>query len=331
MLKKIDYYVIRILIYITILSNKMSISQEQLWKSIGDLGRELYHSGKNYVASIVGGKNGTYDDYYYSVKNIFPMDKNKDKILNLATIMINLMEDKEEPLYLAGGGEGFECSIFHKSGDIYYSEYIFTAKHDKPYICPEELICKKYQIDPTPENQKKLKLSIMERVRSYKKRDLEKSKRIVTFEEAEKLDDYFLNILFFDIYKKDEDLQKLSHLEGKKVSELLPEQRIDVSKYITKTNCPVLLLKEFGDSKLLVNEIPVFQTSSYMDLCHILIHNSEECKYCKCKMTLLNSQYVESALTFDAIVPLFGHRKDNITLCCFMCNSKKTFKNTLDI
>jgi hypothetical protein len=147
-----------------------------------------------------------------------------------------------------------------------------------------------------------------------------------TFEDAKKLDDYLLNTIYFDTYNEDEELQKLCHMAGKKVSELTPEQKIEVSNYITTTLRPVLLYKAPGDSKLLVNEIPEFQTTSYKELCDTIIINKEECSYCKCKMSLLNTKYVESGLTFDAIISLYGHKKDNITLCCSLCNSKKTFK-----
>ena len=202
-------------------------------------------------------------------------------------------------------------------------------KIDTPYVCIEEVICKKYLIDPTPENQEKLRASIVRRVYSYKHRDFEKKKRCITFEDAYKLDDYIINTT---CYSGDSELQKLHHLKGKKISELTTEQKAEVSSYITKTVRPVLLYKAGNDSKLLVNEIPEFQSISYTDLCDIFISNTEECSYCKCKMSLLNTKkYTESGLTFDAVVSLYGHRKDNIILCCSLCNSKKNFKNKLDI
>jgi hypothetical protein len=309
----------------------MTITREQLWNRMGVLHQELYHTGKNYVASIVGGKNGKYADCYYSIQKILPKDKNEDKILNLASIMIMIMSEDKEPLHFCKGGDGFTCSLIHRSGDKYYSEYIFMTKRDIPYVFPEEVICKKYLIDPTPENQEKVRVSIEKRVYSYKQRDSEKNKRCVTFEDAEKLDDYLLNTIYFDIYNEDEELQKLRYMAGKKVSELTSEQKTEISNYITTTLRPVLLYKSPGDSKLLVNKIPEFQTISYRDLCDTLITNTEYCSYCKCKMTLLNTKYVESGLTFDAIITLYGHKKDNITLCCSLCNSKKTFKNKLDI
>lgn len=309
----------------------MSIIREQIWKRAEVLHQELYHTGKNYVASIVGCKNGKFEDCYYSIQKVLPKDKNEDKILNLATIMIMFMSEDKEPLHFRKGGNSFTCSLIHRIGDKYYSEYIFMTKRDTPYIFPEELICKKYEIDPTPENQEKVRASIERRLYSYKKRDSEKKKRCVTFEDAEKLDDYLLNTIYFDIYNEDKELQKLRHLAGKKVSELTPDQKIEVSNYIKFTLCPVLLYKAPCDSKLLVNEIPEFQTATYKDLCDILISNTEECSYCKCKMSFLHTKYVESGVTFDAIISLYGHKKDNTTLCCSLCNSKKTFKNKLDI
>lgn len=92
-----------------------------------------------------------------------------------------------------------------------------------------------------------------------------------------------------------------------------------------------MLYKAPGDSKLLVITIPDFEPVSYKELCDTLIVNNDECSYCKCKMALFNTTYLENGLTFDAIISLYGHRKDNITLCCSLCNSKKTFKNKFEI
>jgi hypothetical protein len=299
----------------------MANTEEQLWKHIDVISKELYHSGKNYVGSIY------WKQQTVAILKVLPKDKNEDKILNLASIMTMFMSKDKEPLHLKGSRDGFTCSLIHRKED----EYIFMTKRDSPYIFPEEVICKKYQIEPTPENKEKVKASIERRVYSYKHRDLKKMKRCITFENAEKLEDYLLNTLYFDIYNEDEELQKLRHLAGKKISELTPEQKAEVSIYITTTQRPVLLYKAPGDSKLLVNEPPEFKTVSYKDLCNILLSTAEECSYCKCKMTLINTQYCESGLTFDSIVSLYGHRKDNIALCCSLCNSKKTFKNKLDI
>jgi 5-methylcytosine-specific restriction endonuclease McrA len=210
-------------------------------------------------------------------------------------------------------------------------EYIFITKRDSPYIFTEELVCKKYQIEPTTENQDKIKAFIERRVYSYRQRDSEKKERCITFEDAKELDDYLINTLYFDVSNNDDELQKLRYLAGKKVSDLTPDQKTEVSTYITRTLRPVLLYKRAGDTKLLVNEIPDFKTTSYKELCDILLNNPGECSYCKCKITLLNTEYSKSALTFDAIVPLYGHRKDNITISCSLCNSKKSFKNNLDI
>jgi hypothetical protein len=198
-------------------------------------------------------------------------------------------------------------------------------------ITREQIICKKYQIDYTPESKKKIKELIQRKVYSFKHRDTKKKRRCTTFEDAEKLDDYLLNTNWLDLFGKDLELQKLRHMVGKKVSELTPEQKIEVSNYITTTLCPVLLYKAPGDSKLLVNEIPKFQTISYDELCDILITNIDECSYCKCKMTILTTEYADSGLSFDAIIPLHGHKKDNIILCCRLCNSKKGNRNKLDI
>lgn len=304
----------------------MSITREQIWNRMGILYQELYHTGKNYVASIVGGKNGIYDEYIYSIQKVLPDNKNKDKILTIASIMIDMdMLDDNNSIHLCRGDayDGFTLSLTHRSGDKYYSEYILSSKRDRPYVFQEEVICKKYLIDPTPENQEKVKASIEGRLCSYKRRDSELKKRCITFEYADTLDDYLLNTTFFNIYSQDDELQKLNHLAGKKVNELLSEHKTEVSEYIQKTLRPVLLYKTCGDSKLLVNEIPEIQTISYKGLCEILIANNEECSYCKCKMSLLGKKYDKSGVTFDAIIPLYGHNKDNITICCLSCNSKK--------
>jgi 5-methylcytosine-specific restriction endonuclease McrA len=307
----------------------MSITREQVWKRMEELHTDLYHTGKNYCSSIVGGKNGNYDDCYYSIQNIIPKDKNEHKILDYATIMIMIMSKDKTPVNFCKGK--FTCSLIYRKGDDYYSEYLFITKRDTQYIFPEEIICKKYQFEPNAENQEKVRISIERRIYSYNQRDIEKKKRCITFEEAEKLDDYLLNTRYFDICSEDIELQKLKYLSGKTVIELTQEQKTELSNYITKTQRPILLYKSPSDSKLLVNEIPLFQTASYKELCDILIDNKEECSYCKCIMTFFNTKYSETALTFDAVISLYGHRKDNITLCCSLCNSKKTFKNKLDI
>jgi hypothetical protein len=297
----------------------MSITREQIWKRAEFLHQELYHTGKNYVASVY------WKQHTVAILKVLPKDKNEHNILNLASIMTMFMSEDKEPSNFCKGD--FTCSLIHRKDD----EYIFMTKRDTPYVFPEELICKKYEIDPTPENQEKVRESIEKRVYSYNLRDSKKKARCITFDDAENLDDYLLNILYFDIYNEDEELQKLRYLAGKKISELTSEQKIEVSNYITTEIRPVLLYRASGDSKLLVNEIPEFQTISYKELCDILIGNPNVCSYCKCKLSILNIEYCPFGLSFDAIISLYGHKKDNITLCCRVCNSKKGNKNKLDI
>jgi hypothetical protein len=294
-----------------------------------ELHTELYHSGKNYVASIVGGKNGKYNDYLYSISNISQKDRYEDTILKYASLMICIMDEDNTSLDFCRGT--FTCSLIYRKCNNSYREYIFITKRDEPYIFPEEIICKKYNIEPTLENQEKIKISIERRTYSYKQRDFEKKKRCITFEEAEKLKDYLINIQYFDVDNVDNELKMLKYLNGKNIYDLTQEQKKEVSNYITKTLYPILLYKEKGDSKLLVNKLPEFQSVSYKELCDILISNKDECFYCKCKIILLNGTYIENGLTFDAIIPLEGHHKDNIALCCSLCNSTKSFKNKLDI
>lgn len=304
----------------------MTIKKEELWNRMGIIYEELYHSGKNYIASIIGGKNGIYDESYYSIKNVSPKDKNEFNILNLSSIMIILMNNTTEPLHFCNGDE-FICTLIYRNDN----EYIFITKRNKPYICVEELICKKYNIEPTTENQKKIKELIEKRVYTYKDRDNNKKKRCIIFEEATKLNDYVINTTHYDMFNKDVELIKLKYLQGKKVSELIPEELLDISNYIKQTNRPILLYKKAGDSKLLVNEIPQFKTITYNELCKLLIDNIEYCKYCNCKLSIINKTYNNTNLTFDAVISLHGHNKNNIVLCCSLCNSKKTFNNKLNI
>ena len=302
----------------------MSITRDQLWNTKGDLRQQLYHSGKNYVASIMGGKNGEYDDYYYWIDKVSPEDKYEDTILDLATCMIIFMSKDKDPLHICYGD--FTCSLIHLSGH----KYLFITKRDTPYVFPEEIICKKYHIDPTPENQENVRALIERRVYSYTHRDYDKQKRCITFEDAEKLEDYLLNINL-SLFSEDTELQRLHYLTGKKVSDLSSDEKMEASNYIASAKRPILLYKSPGNNKLLVNEIPDFQTVSYNELCDVLIANTEECSYCTCKMTILNTEYSPNGLSFDAIIPLYGHKKENIILCCRMCNSKKGNKNKVDI
>lgn len=308
----------------------MQITREQLFCRMEELHAELYHSGQNYIASIAGGGvNGKYNECYYNITNILPKDKNENKILNLASIMIMFMSEDKELIHSCKGLDGFTCSLTYRKGDNFYSEYIFITKRNAQ-VSQEEIICKKYHIEPTIENQKKIKVSIDRRVYSYRMRDLEKKKRCINFEDAAKLEDYLLNTEYFDIRNEDNELQKLKYLSGKRVSELTSDQKKELSNYIATTLRPILLYKAPSDSKLLVNDLPEFKSASYKELCDVLINNKDECSYCNCKMSLLNAKYTEIGLTFDAIISLYGHRKDNIAICCSLCNSKKNFKNKLD-
>jgi hypothetical protein len=299
----------------------MQYSNEQLLNRLNLLGLELYHSGKSYIASIYN------DNKLVTILKVIPKDKYEDNIRNIAALMSIFMSQNKEPIHIKISNTDLICSFIYRKDN----EYLFITKREKPYIFPEELICKKYNIEPTKENQQKIKVSIERRVYSYKDRDLQKSKRCITFEEAEKLDDYLLNTIYFDLYNEDDELQKLRHLSGKKICDLTLKDKMEVSKYITNTTRPVLLYKSPGDSKLLVNTIPIFETSSYKDLCDLIIINEDKCSYCNSKLSLLDTKYSENGLTFDAKISLYGHRKDNITLCCSLCNSKKTYKNKLDI
>jgi len=302
------------------------ITQKQLFERMGVLKDKLYHSGNNYIATIKVEKGG-----WSWIEKVVPEDNMKELIGNLGAILaIYVMKDEEKlPQHLCGGE--FTCSLFHRRYTETESEFLFVTERKTPYPYSLEEICKKFMIEPTKENQNKVKLSIERRIYSYKARDDKKLSRCVTFETAKDLSEYKLNTLYFDIYGEDLELQKLRHLAGKNISELTVEDTKVVSDYITINKRPVLLYKSPGDSKLLVVEVPVYNTVSNQDLREILISSVSQCKYCSKEITLLNDKYTETGLTFDAIVPLYGHRKDNIMICCSLCNSKKTFKNNLEL
>ena len=302
------------------------ITQKQLFERMEFLHKKIYHSGNNYIATIKVEKGGL-----SWVEKVVPEDNMKELIGNLAAILsMYMMQDKERLPQHSRIGD-FTCSLFHRRDTETESEFLFVTKREKPYPYSSEAICKKFMIEPTKENQNKVKLAIERRIYSYKARDDKKLSRCVTFETAKGLSEYKLNTLYFDIYGEDLELQKLRHLAGKNISELTVEDTKVVSDYITINKRPVLLYKSPGDSKLLVVEVPVYNTVSSQDLRKILISSEPQCKYCSKEITLLNDKYSETGLTFDAIIPLYGHRKDNILLCCSLCNSKKTFKNDLEL
>lgn len=197
-----------------------------------------------------------------------------------------------------------------------------------------ELICKRYNITITNENIKKVRKSIQHRIYNFKHRDIKKYKRFITFENAksDEFDEYKINTVFFNIDSQDKELKELSYLCDKTVSNLNEKEMNDILMYINNKNRPILLYKKAKDSLLLVTKLPDFSNYySYNELITFINEISNECSYCKCQMTLLNNDYCNTSLTFDAIIPYYGHTKQNIQLCCSLCNSKKTFNNTLEL
>jgi hypothetical protein len=215
-------------------------------------------------------------------------------------------------------------------------EYAGPVKKTPLEIFGAELpaICLKYHIEPTPENQEKVKLALQRRIYSYKQRDLDKQQKYITFDDAKLLNNYKIDTHYWGLrgYMDDIELQKLNYLNKKTIAELTSNELSKLCNYVKTTYRPIVLrnnnlgqipILDKSYYKFVINEIPEFHPLNYNDLVEILFLNSNECSYCKCKMTLLNTQYAEKRLTFDAIIPLIGHRKDNIALCCGLCNSKK--------
>lgn len=231
------------------------------------------------------------------------------------------------------------CKVCTKNNKIEKTKKTNLERYGVEYVKPDKktplerfgtelhTICLKYQIEPSPENQEKLKLALQARICSYIRRDLDKQKKYITFDEAKMLNNHKINT-FYCQHVNDTELPKLDYLDGKIIAELTTDDLSKLCNYITITGRPMLLRCNSNkivewDNKYLVKEIPELNTLNYNDLVDILILNSNECVYCKCKMTLLNTKYAETRLTFDAIEALKGHRKDNIILCCHQCNSKK--------
>ncbi len=314
-------------------TEKQHITQKQLFERMKVIHNKIYHTGNNYIAIIKVDKGGL-----SWVEKVVPEDNMKELIGSLSAILyIFMMDDKEKfPQQYTGEnhlcmGEDLTCSLFHRCDNKTTSEFLFVTKRKKPYPYSIEEVCKKFMIEPTKENQYKVKISIERRVHSYKARDDKKLRKCVTFETAKSLSEYKINTLYFDICGEDSELQKLHYLVGKNMSELNLEDTKILCDYINNNKRPVLLYKSPGDSRLLVCDLPIYDTVTYQDLIEILILCEPMCKYCSKYVTLMNDKYTDSRLTFDSIVPLYGHRKDNIQLCCSLCNSKKTFKNDLEL
>ena len=195
--------------------------------------------------------------------------------------------------------------------------YIHLPKDSKFDLKELEEICKKYNIINSLENQEKIKDVIKRKVYSYNYRDNKRKKRYVTFDSN--LDGYSMS---------KNEIQNLN-LAGKSITELTYIEKNQILEYIKYTLQPILLYK-LNDSKLLVDKMPTFCDINCKELCRLLLNSETKCTYCKCEMTLLNTTYNEKCLTFDAIIPLNGHRYDNLCLSCIVCNTKKGINNAFD-
>jgi len=297
-----------------------------MWNAMEKYHNELYHTGNNYIAIITCGERYVIGRTIAAVKTITPDDKYKHAVLLLATCMIERLLDINEPLHFCGNG--FTCTLWHRSGDEKYSEYLFITSRDKPYVSFEEKILAKYGIEATAATIAKLRLAMERRVYNYRARDQEKYSRYITVEMAKPLTEYTINTTYNDLYGTDAALQQLHHLAKKRIADLDDDQLAQLVSYIETSNRPVLLYKGSGDSKLLVNSIVEMHTVDRTDLCNIILESNTTCAYCNTGLTLLNDTYTPSLITFDAIVPVKGHCKDNLCVCCSMCNSKKNSATT---
>jgi len=187
----------------------------------------------------------------------------------------------------------------------------------------EKIICTLFQVEPTDANLVKLKKTVNARVYSSRYRDKYRLQRYVTIDEKYSCLDYRIDTHFYDICNVDIHLQKIKYLNKKALHELSTEEVETLHEYICTTRRPVLLMKKWKDTKLLVTEIPQIIPITYSDICETIINSEGLCKYCSCNMKLFDTSYSPTTLSIDAVVAINGHTKDNIVACCRLCNSKK--------
>ena len=244
-------------------------------------------------------------------------------------------------------------------------------------------ILTKYNIECSSVNRKKLIEKLKDRVKDYKKRDKEKYTKMISFDDAIHLADYYLipfmsnsnhSIQSFNstILTKLNDSNKQllrDFLQENNVWILIKKQHSEIKEVIKQkiyNENPNLVTKSLSDNlitKLLaINELKnlintkfnekmrvwkkeetdtlyvvldkpteEFKTATYEDLCKLILSNQVNCTYCNDEMILLikgDNDDKNLLLSFDAIIPIYGHTKNNLTICCCQCNSGKGTLNT---
>ena len=244
-------------------------------------------------------------------------------------------------------------------------------------------ILTKYNIECSSVNRNKLIENLKDRVKDYKKRDKEKYIKMISFNEAIHLADYYL-IPFMSNSKhsiqsfNNTILTKLNDSNKQLLRDFLQENNVwilikkqhseikeDIKQKIYYQN-PTLVTKSLSDNiitrLLAINQLnhlikttfnekirkikkditdvryvvldkPVeeFKTATYEDLCKLILSNQVNCTYCNDEMILLikgDNDDKNLLLSFDAIIPIHGHTKDNLAICCCQCNSGKGTSNT---
>ena len=243
-----------------------------------------------------------------------------------------------------------------------------------------ELILQKYKCDCISENKKKLQMGLKEKVRKYKKQDIETYNKMISFNDAINQEDYCLspfmsksNKLIRSFNKK--DLTKLNDTNRHVLKDFLQEQNTSI--LIEKQNREIIqklkdkICKKNPDLKIkLLSDNPItkilakiqlrnliddkldrkfgirkteilyvvldkpsepFKTVTFEDLCKLLLESQINCTYCNNEMLLYGDENQNFVISFDAIIPIKGHIKDNLAICCFRCDSTKgTLNNPIN-
>ena len=250
-----------------------------------------------------------------------------------------------------------------------------------------ELILQKYKSDCSSENKKKLQMRLKERVREYKKQDIETYNKMISFNDAIIQEDYCLSPFMSKSNKpirsfNKKDLTKLNDanrqvlkdfLQEQNTSILIEKQNREIIQKLKDKICeknPDLKIKLLSDNpitkilakkqlhNLIDEKLPrkfgirkteilyvvldkpsePFKTVTFEDLCKLLLESQINCTYCNNEMLLYGDEnqsfYYENqnfVISFDAIIPIKGHIKDNLAICCFRCNSTKgTLNNPIN-
>ena len=243
-----------------------------------------------------------------------------------------------------------------------------------------ELILQKYKCDCSSENKKKLQMRLKERVKEYKKRDIEKYNKMISFNDAINQEDYCLSPFMSKSNKpirsfNKKDLTKLNDANRQVLKDFLQEQNTSIliekqnreiiqnfkdkiceknpdlkikllshnpiTKILAKIQLHDLidekLPRRFGIRKteilyvVLDKPLEPFKTVTFEDLCKLLLESQINCTYCNNEMLLFGDENLNFVISFDAIIPIKGHTKDNLAICCFRCNSTKgTLNNPIN-